>query len=114
METDLLAALESHPGNPLNEAKSNGAPKTYADKGAVLRALAANEINVTKASDLLAQFESKASNVEAVLNLDELRKCPKTFSTGNTGFYAGGKILIDGVRYQATVNVVKIKSKSKS
>lgn len=35
----------------------------------------------------------------------------RTFSSGNTGYYAGGKIMIDGARYQVTCNIVKIKAK---
>lgn len=40
----------------------------------------------------------------AVLNVND-----KTFSTGNTGFYGNGKVVIDGLRYQAQVQLVLIK-----
>jgi hypothetical protein len=36
---------------------------------------------------------------------------PKTFSTGSIGFYAGGKVEIDGKRYQVSCNVIEIGSK---
>lgn len=37
----------------------------------------------------------------------------KTFKTGSTGFYAGGKVLINGKRHQLTMSVVLIGSKPK-
>lgn len=44
--------------------------------------------------------------------IDRLRLQAKVFSTGSTGFWAGGKILgPDGKRYQVSVNVVEIGSK---
>jgi len=42
---------------------------------------------------------------------DSLTAKPKTFSTGSVGFYAGGKVVIDGERYQVSCNVIKIGSK---
>jgi hypothetical protein len=33
------------------------------------------------------------------------------FSTGKTGFYAGGKVVLDNVRYQVSLSVVKITPK---
>ncbi len=38
---------------------------------------------------------------------------PKEFKTGSRGFYAMGKIEIDGKRYQAQVQLVEIGSKPK-
>lgn len=35
----------------------------------------------------------------------------RTFSTGSRGFYFGGKVVIAGKRYQASVNLVEIGSK---
>jgi hypothetical protein len=43
--------------------------------------------------------------------LDMLSAAPKTFKTGSIGYYAGGKIVLDGERYQVSVSVVKVGSK---
>jgi hypothetical protein len=37
----------------------------------------------------------------------------KTFKTGSRGFYANGKVEIDGKRYQAQIQLVEIGSKPK-
>ncbi len=36
---------------------------------------------------------------------------PKDFKTGSKGFYANGKLEIDGKRYQAQIQLVEIGSK---
>jgi hypothetical protein len=36
---------------------------------------------------------------------------PKDFKTGSKGFYANGKLEIDGKRYQAQIQIVEIGSK---
>ena len=36
---------------------------------------------------------------------------PKTFSTGSTGFYAGGKVVLDNAKYQVSLSIVKVGSK---
>ncbi len=36
---------------------------------------------------------------------------PKVFTTGNVGWYGTGKMAVDGVRYQAQVQIVRIKPK---
>ena len=51
-----------------------------------------------------ANIVSDNGTLVAVLPLD-----PKTFSTGNKGFYAHGKVIINGVKYQAQCQLVKIK-----
>ena len=39
----------------------------------------------------------------------------RTFSTGSTGFYGAGKVVItDDERYQVSVNIVRIGSKPKA
>ena len=38
----------------------------------------------------------------------------KVFSSGSTGFYATGKIVIDGEQYQVSLPIVKVGSKPKS
>ncbi len=38
---------------------------------------------------------------------------PKEFKTGSRGFYANGKIEIDGKRYQVQIQLVEIGSKAK-
>jgi hypothetical protein len=37
---------------------------------------------------------------------------PKDFKTGSKGFYANGKLEIDGKRYQAQIQLVEIGSKA--
>ena len=39
---------------------------------------------------------------------------PKDFKTGSKGFYANGKLEIDGKRYQAQIQLVEIGSKKAS
>jgi hypothetical protein len=39
---------------------------------------------------------------------------PKDFKTGSKGFYANGKVEIDGKRYQAQIQLVEIGSKPKA
>lgn len=46
--------------------------------------------------------------------LDMLQANPKNFKTGSTGYYAGGKIVLDGKRYQVSVSVVEVGSKPKA
>lgn len=41
-----------------------------------------------------------------------LAAMPKEFKTGSRGFFASGKITIDGKRYQVQVQLVEIGSKS--
>ena len=36
---------------------------------------------------------------------------PKTFKSGSTGYFATGKVTVDGVRYQGQVQLVAIGSK---
>jgi hypothetical protein len=35
------------------------------------------------------------------------------FKSGSIGFYAGGKVLIDGVRYQVSCSIVEVGTKGK-
>lgn len=41
----------------------------------------------------------------------EISADPKIFSTGSHGFYAGGKITVDGKRYQVSCNLVEVGTK---
>jgi hypothetical protein len=38
---------------------------------------------------------------------------PKTFKTGSQGYYAWGKITVDGIPHQLSGNIVRIGSKPK-
>ncbi len=46
--------------------------------------------------------------------LSLLTAMPKEFKTGSRGFFASGKITIEGKRYQVQVQLVEIGSKSSS
>ena len=45
-------------------------------------------------------------------SLGTLAVAPKQFKTGSRGFYANGKLEIDGKRYQAQIQLVEIGSKA--
>ena len=45
--------------------------------------------------------------------LDMLKAQTKQFKSGSDGFYAGGKVEIDGTRYQVSCSVVRVGSKPK-
>ena len=45
--------------------------------------------------------------------LGTLLAASRTFKTGSKGFYASGKVMIDGKMYQCSTNVVEIGSKPK-
>jgi len=57
---------------------------------------------------VLVHFEDMISG-----KTSDLVAQPKEFSTGSTGFWAGGKVEIAGERYQVSCNVVLIGSKPK-
>lgn len=44
----------------------------------------------------------------------EIRDENNPFKTGSKGFYAGGKVTIDGKRYQTSLSIVEIGSKPKA
>jgi hypothetical protein len=44
--------------------------------------------------------------------MDRLLLSPKQFRTGSVGYWAGGKIILDGERYQVSCSIVKIGSKT--
>jgi len=44
-------------------------------------------------------------------SLGQVPALEKTFSTGSTGFYGNAKIIIDGEKYQCSLQLVKIGSK---
>jgi len=46
--------------------------------------------------------------------IDFLKADAKSFKTGSTGFYAGGKVELDGERYQVSCSIVKLGSKPKA
>lgn len=58
---------------------------------------------------ILAELKSAAGETMAVLTLPE-----KQFKTGSRGYYANGKIEIEGKRYQVQVQLVEIGSKPRS
>ena len=55
---------------------------------------------------MIAEIKTSEGAVVAVLALPI-----KEFKTGSKGFYANGKIEIDGKRYQAQIQLVEIGSK---
>ncbi len=44
--------------------------------------------------------------------LGALTVAPKNFKTGSRGYYANGKLELDGKRYQLQIQIVEIGSKS--
>lgn len=42
---------------------------------------------------------------------EKLTADARTFKTGSTGYWAGGKVTLAGARYQVSVSIVKIGSK---
>jgi hypothetical protein len=57
---------------------------------------------------LVAEIKTPDGKPVSILSLP-----PKEFKTGSKGFYANGKLEIDGKRYQVQVQLVEIGSKSK-
>lgn len=55
---------------------------------------------------ILAEIKSADGQVLAVMTLPA-----KDFKTGSKGYYANGKVEIDGKRYQAQIQLVEIGSK---
>jgi hypothetical protein len=55
---------------------------------------------------ILAEIKTADGQLLGMLTLP-----PKDFKTGSKGFYANGKIEIDGKRYQAQIQLVEIGSK---
>jgi len=53
------------------------------------------------------------SVVRDVPTLSDLPLFPKTFRTGSRGYYGQTKVIMDGKRYQAAVQLVEIGSKPK-
>ncbi len=56
--------------------------------------------------NLIAEIKSDDGQVMALMALP-----PKAFKTGSRGYYANGKVEIDGKRYQAQIQLVEIGSK---
>jgi len=56
--------------------------------------------------NLIAEIKSDDGKVVGVMALP-----PKVFKTKSRGFFANGKIEIDGKRYQAQIQLVEIGSK---
>lgn len=58
---------------------------------------------------LIAELKTNTGELVSILSLP-----PKEFKTGSKGFYANGKVDIEGKRYQVQVQVVEIGSKPKT
>lgn len=58
---------------------------------------------------IIAELKNPSGELLSVLTLP-----PKDFKTGSKGFYANGKVEIDGKRYQVQIQVVEIGSKPKT
>jgi hypothetical protein len=58
---------------------------------------------------LVAELKSAAGQLLAMLTVS-----PKDFKTGSRGYYANGKLEIDGKRYQVQIQLVEIGSKKKT
>ncbi len=55
---------------------------------------------------IIAELKSEDGKLLGVFNVS-----PKDFKTGSRGFYANGKMEIDGKRYQTQIQLVEIGSK---
>jgi len=55
---------------------------------------------------MLVQIKDDTGEVVAVIPLDQ-----KTFSSGKQGFWGNGKVGLNGNRYQAQAQLVKIEKK---
>jgi hypothetical protein len=55
---------------------------------------------------IIAELKSMSGQLLAAMTLP-----PKDFKTGSRGFYANGKLEIEGKRYQVQIQVVEIGSK---
>jgi hypothetical protein len=51
------------------------------------------------------------TTINVTIDGNQLVANAKQFSTGSVGFGANGKVVIDGERYQVSLNIVKIGSK---
>ena len=58
---------------------------------------------------IVAQIKSGDGNLLSVMALP-----PKEFKTGSKGYYANGKLEIEGKRYQVQIQMVEIGSKSQA
>jgi len=56
---------------------------------------------------VIAELKSDSGQMLTVLTV-----APKEFKTGSKGFYANGKLEIEGKRYQAQIQLVEIGSKT--
>ena len=57
---------------------------------------------------IIAELKTETGQLISVLSAP-----PKEFKTGSRGFFASGKVEIDGKRYQVQVQLVEIGSKNK-
>ncbi len=57
--------------------------------------------------DIRAELKAPDGTVIGVLTV-----APKQFKTGSRGYYANGKLELDGKRYQAQIQLVEIGSKA--
>jgi hypothetical protein len=58
---------------------------------------------------IVAEIKSGDGNLLSVMALP-----PKEFKTGSKGFYANGKLEIEGKRYQVQIQMVEIGSKGQT
>ena len=58
---------------------------------------------------IIAELKSEDGKTLGAMTLP-----PKDFKTGSKGFYANGKIEIEGKRYQAQIQLVEIGSKKET
>ena len=58
--------------------------------------------------NIIAELKDEESKSLAIFNLPT-----KVFKTGSRGFYANGKVEIEGKRYQVQIQLVEIGSKNR-
>jgi hypothetical protein len=66
----------------------------------------------TRSEQVIKEYHNMEQKLSALIK-DNIAPniAPKIFSTGSTGYYAGGKLVVDGKRYQVSLNVIEIGSK---
>jgi hypothetical protein len=58
---------------------------------------------------IVAELKTDSGQLVTVLTVS-----PKQFKTGSRGFYANGKVELDGKRYQVQIQLVEIGSKKEA
>jgi len=75
----------------------------------ILSAIASGTMTVEEGSAMMSKGPAGCVGIDKLTGIGDL--VPKTFKTGSRGYWAGGKVTINGERCQVTVTVTVIGSK---